>query len=79
MTTKTTSTHSLKRYFIAGDFESHPFEYWAGAFGTGKAHQLVDSQVLLEEIDDSDFESGWTGEAMDYEIDLAKRIFERKS
>ncbi len=66
--THTTSQRTLKRWMIRGDWEAYSWDYWAGAFGTAKAHQLVSSGVLVEDIDDSDF--GFTGDTVAYEIDL---------
>ncbi len=71
---KNISQRSLTRYMLRGDWETHPFEYWAAAFGTAKAHQLVSSGVLVEDIDDS--ESEWTGDTVAYEIDLDAATWE---
>jgi len=55
---------------IRGDWESYSFDHWAGAFGTAKAHQLISAGVLVEDIDDSDYDSGWTGHSEMVEIQL---------
>ena len=74
---QTTSTHSNLLYRLCGDYDAHPFHYWASAFGTAKAHQLIDSHVLIEDIDDSEFDAGWTeGYIENIEIDLANGTWE---
>lgn len=71
---RTTSQRTLKRWMIPNDWEAYSFDHWAAAFGTAKAHQLVSSGVLVEDIDDS--ESEWTGDTVAYEIDLDHATWE---